>query len=284
MHTERFAPSPTGLLHLGHAYSAAIAHRAARKASGQFLLRMEDLDASRCRPEFYTAIEQDLAWLGLHWDGEILWQSRREHAYVDAVSKLDALGLLYRCNCTRKDIQAAVSAPQEGVMGETLYPGTCRNRSVGADQHTALRMDMARAVEQIGGDAALQKLEFVSADERGPAAPYRLSAETLLDHIGDVVLRRKDGAAAYHLAVVVDDAHQAVTDVTRGKDLFAATYIHRLLQHLLGLDVPRYMHHDLVRDENGKRLAKRDDARSIRTYREAGESPQTVLELAGLRS
>ena len=278
---ERFAPSPTGLLHLGHAYSAWTAWSAARAAGGRFLLRMEDLDASRVRKAHVEAIERDLAWLGLDWDGPVLFQSGRQQAYAGALDGLAGMGLTYRCRCTRRDIAEAIAAPQEGAMGPDgpVYPGTCRAAGVAAGEVHAIRLDMRRALDRIGDPEALVFTELGAgpAGQTGRIAPQ--PAE-LLEGTGDVVLARRDGATAYHLAVVVDDAHQQVTHVTRGRDLFAATAIHRVLQCLLGLPCPVYRHHALVRDPSGKRLAKRDDARAIAAYRDAGMSPQEVLELA----
>lgn len=279
---ERFAPSPTGLLHLGHAYSAAVAWRAARRADGKFLLRMEDLDAGRCRPEYYRAIEEDLHWLGLNWDGHVLSQSNRTLAYDAALSHLDDLGLVFRCFCTRKDLQSAVSAPHQSENGIGVYPGTCIDRSIDPEHPHAVRLNMERAIEHAGGAEVVDNLTFDSLRGDGSWNVESVSANSLISRHGDVVLRRKDGIAAYHLAVVVDDAFQGVTHVTRGADLFEVTELHRLLQHLLGLPTPAYHHHQLILDNNGKRLAKRDDARSIRHFREAGFLPGEVLAMIGL--
>lgn len=278
---ERFAPSPTGLLHLGHAYSAALGWQAARQAGGKFLLRMEDLDAARCRPEYYRAIAEDLRWLGLDWDDGILCQSTRTRAYDDALSRLDDLGLVFRCVCTRKDLQSAVSAPHQGETGIAVYPGTCIGRSIDPDHPHAVRLNMKRAIEHAGGADLVDSLTFETLESDGSRSIESVSASALINRHGDVVLRRKDGVAAYHLAVVVDDAFQGVTHVTRGADLFEVTELHRLLQHLLGLPTPAYRHHRLILDDNGKRLAKRDDARSVRHFREAGYSPGDVLSMTG---
>jgi glutamyl-Q tRNA(Asp) synthetase len=287
-HVERFAPSPTGPLHLGHAYSACVGWRAARRAGGRFLLRIEDLDQGRVRPEWTEAIMRDLAWLGLGWDGPVLHQSERLHAYRVALDDLATRRLTYVCTCTRRDIAEAASAPQEGapVHGPDgpVYPGICRGRFRPSDGPHAVRLDMEAAIEALGGPAAVDALAFTELD-RGPAGEtgtIRLSAASLLAECGDIVLSRRDGAPAYHLSVVVDDAHQGVTHVSRGRDLFPATPVHRLLQALLGLPTPLYRHHRLVRDEAGKRLAKRDDARAIAAYRAAGTKPGEVLALAGI--
>jgi glutamyl-Q tRNA(Asp) synthetase len=292
-HVERFAPSPTGLLHLGHALSAWAGWQAARRAGGRFVLRIEDLDQGRVRPEWTEAILRDLAWLGLCWDGPVLCQSSRRHAYRTALDDLAVRRLSYVCTCTRRDIAEAAAAPQEGApqhgtsqLGPDgpVYPGTCRGRFRPTDGPHAVRLDMAAAIAALGGQAAVDALAFTELDQgpRGETGTVRLSAARLLAGCGDIVLERRDGAPAYHLAVVVDDAHQGVSHVTRGRDLFPATHLHRLLQALLGLPTPIYRHHRLVRDAAGRRLAKRDDARAIAAYRAEGLGPAQVLALAGV--
>lgn len=281
MRRTRFAPSPTGLLHLGHAFSAFTA--ASRADPGEFLIRIEDIDQTRCRPEFETAIHEDLAWLGLTWPAPVWRQSARRSAYDTALNLLISLGLCYPCRCTRGDIRAALSAPQEGVPAVgpdgIVYPGTCRGRGMAAaGPDDAIRLDMRRAVAHLGGVA---DLAFTDSGTEHPGT-HRLDEDRLIHHVGDVVLSRRDFGTSYHLAVVVDDAAQGITEVVRGADLFEATQIHRLLQRLLGLPVPGYHHHRLIRDENGKRLAKRDDARAIRRYREDGMTPAEVRALVGL--
>ncbi|MEO1491890.1 MAG: tRNA glutamyl-Q(34) synthetase GluQRS [Pseudomonadota bacterium] len=282
MITDRFAPSPTGLLHLGHAYSAWCGWQAARRDGGRFLLRLEDLDQSRVRPEFRDAIETDLHWLGIDWDGEILHQSTRTSAYTEALDRLSSLGLTYGCTCTRRDIADAARAPH-GIDGP-VYPGTCRARGLAAVPGTAIRLDLAKAFDHIGGAATVDQLAFddIGSGPEGQTGRQALSAAWLASRAGDIVLSRRDGAAAYHLAVVVDDAYQGVTRITRGHDLFPMTPIHRLLQALLDLPVPVYNHHRLITDNTGRRLAKRDDARTIAAYRAAGLSPDDVLALAGI--
>jgi glutamyl-Q tRNA(Asp) synthetase len=273
----RFAPSPTGLLHIGHAYSAWVGWRAARQAGGRFLLRIEDIDEGRCRPEFEAAIREDLAWLGLDWDGPVWRQSERLPVYAAALERLRAMGVLYPCFCTRKDIQAEIarigSAPH-GPDGP-LYPGTCRGLSeaeraarLAAGVPHALRLDVAKAAALAG------PLAWLDRD-----AGRRQACPELL---GDAVLARKDLATSYHLSVVVDDAAQGVTLVTRGLDLFHATHLHRLLQALLDLPEPDYLHHRLLTDAAGARLAKRTDAASIRALRQAGRTPAEALESMGL--
>ena len=287
-HTERFAPSPTGELHLGHAYSALVGWRAAQDAGGRFLLRLEDLDQGRSRPEFAACIREDLAWLGLAWEEPVLEQSTRLPGYRAALDALRAWGLTYPCTCTRRDIAEAAAAPQEGVPpgpDGPVYPGTCRGRPAPGDVPAALRLDMRRAVTVLGGAAAVAELAFDELEEgpAGESGTIRLDAEALVSGTGDIVLARKDGTPAYHLAVVVDDAWQHVTHVTRGRDLFAATPVHRMLQALLEFPVPRYRHHRLIRDAEGRRLAKRDHAHSLTRLREEGWSAADVHRHLGFR-
>jgi glutamyl-Q tRNA(Asp) synthetase len=288
LHIDRFAPSPTGELHLGHAYSALLGWRAARAAGGRFLLRIEDLDRGRVRPEFSDAIFRDLAWLGLDWDEPVVFQSSRLPAYAAALDQLAGLGLTYACTCTRRDIAEATAAPQEGAPASgpdgPVYPGTCRGRSHTPGPDAAIRLDMRRAIAALGGAQAVQALVFdeVGAGPSGETGAVRLDPEALTESTGDVVLARRDGASAYHLAVVVDDAWQGVTRVTRGCDLFASTPIHRLLQALLGLPVPEYHHHRLIRGADGRRLAKRDQAHSLAQLRADGWSPDRVVQRLGL--
>ena len=284
MTIERFAPSPTGLLHLGHAYSTWVAWTAAKSAKGQFLVRIEDLDTGRVRPDYDDAIFRDLTWLGLDWDPDILRQSDRQHAYDLVLDDLAIRRLTYRCTCTRRDIRDAISAPQENTGPDgPVYPGTCRNKSVPSDQPHAVRLNMAAAIDALGGADHVAGLGYDEIGD-GVTNPGRhvLNPDQLVTEIGDVVLSRRDGAVSYHLAVVIDDAHQKVTHVTRGADLASATPIHRILQALLDYPVPIYRHHRLIRDDAGRRLAKRDDARSIASYREQGLSPGDVFALAGV--
>ncbi|MEM6972028.1 MAG: tRNA glutamyl-Q(34) synthetase GluQRS [Pseudomonadota bacterium] len=279
---ERFAPSPTGRLHLGHAYSALLAHDAARRAGGRFLLRFEDLDRQRSKPAFAEAILEDLHWLGITPDKLPLVQSTRAAQHGAALDALQRAGLVFRCVCTRGDIRAA-AAPQEGDgprLDGPIYPGTCKvtPAPVGAD--AALRLHLDRALIALGEDVLrFDELGCGPGGERGaqvfPVAGLRKMA-------GDIVLRRRDGTIAYHLAVVVDDAAQGVTHVTRGEDLFHATLLHRLLQSLLGLPRPVWRHHRLIRDETGRRLAKRDDARSLAALRSEGWSVGDVRRRVGL--
>lgn len=268
---SRFAPSPTGRLHLGHAYSAVRAHDLARDGGGQFLLRIEDIDGTRSREDFVAAIEEDLAWLGLTWDGPVIRQSARMNVYAEALEKLQAMGLIYPCFCTRAEIAASASAPH-GPEGP-IYPGTCRalsaaERAARMDQPHCWRLDMAKAAARAG--ALTWHDEYAGTVEADP-----LSA-------GDVVLARKETPTSYHLAVTIDDAAQGVTDVVRGTDLFEATHVHRLLQALLGLPAPEYHHHPLLIGPDGKRLAKRNGARPLAELRREGADPAALL--ASLRA
>ena len=271
----RFAPSPTGELHLGHAYSARIAWTRAREAGGRFLLRIEDIDIRRSRREFETAILEDLRWLGLDWDGDVRRQSEHFADYGRALDALDARGLIYPCFCTRADIAASTDAPQ-GPDGP-LYPGTCRHlapaerkRRIAAGREFCMRLDSAAAASAAG------PYDFV--DE----GLGRLKGEPLL--MGDFVIARKDTPTSYHLAVTVDDHLQGVTLVTRGEDILPSTHVHVLLQRLLGYATPLYAHHGLLTDPTGRRLAKRDQATGIRSLSESGKTPAEVFELmaAGL--
>jgi len=270
----RFAPSPTGYLHLGHVRSALEGWRAAREAGGRFLLRIEDIDHTRCRAEYTEAILEDLRWLGLDWDGPIRRQSEHFDDYRAALSKLDAMGLLYPCFCTRREIQAEIAraggAPQ-GDMGAP-YPGICR--SLSAAEREARRQSAADYALRLDVGAALART--------GPLYWYEHETRIAADPaaLGDVVLARKEVPTSYHLAVTVDDALQGVSLVTRGIDLFTATHIHRLLQALLDLPTPHYRHHPLLTDASGRRLAKRDRALTIRAMRAAGCTPEAVLAAA----
>ncbi|WP_431285141.1 tRNA glutamyl-Q(34) synthetase GluQRS [Humitalea sp. 24SJ18S-53] len=267
----RFAPSPTGLLHLGHAHAALHAWTAARAAGGRFLLRIEDIDTQRCRPAFTVAILRDLAWLGLDWDGEVRVQSEHLAEYQAVLDRLIDRGLAYPCTCTRADIAQAAGAPQGGEG--PLYPGTCRNpttaeRAARLALPHAWRLDVARAMAGVPGPLCFNE-----------AGRGRLRCDPA--RFGDVVLARKGLGASYHLCVTHDDALQGVTLVTRAEDLLPATDLHRLLQALMGWPVPDYAHHGLLADATGRRLAKRDGALSLAALREAGHSPAEVRAMAG---
>ncbi|MFD0857985.1 tRNA glutamyl-Q(34) synthetase GluQRS [Roseovarius aquimarinus] len=274
----RFAPSPTGPLHLGHAYSAILAHDMAREAQGTFLLRIEDIDQSRSRPEWEAQIEDDLTWLGLDWPRPVLRQSDRMGAYTEALEALWARGLLYPCTCTRRDIAAAASAPQEGapLLGPDgiVYPGTCcaAPRS-GPIPETALRLDMRAAEAALGAPPVFTE---TGTGPEGETGRIETDWRHVGERVGDIVVARPAMGTSYHLSVVLDDAAQGITHVTRGADLFEATAIHVILQRLLGLPTPVYHHHRLIRDEAGKRLAKRDDARAISKFRAEGASPADI--------
>ena len=275
----RFAPSPTGYLHLGHALSARAGFDAAQHAGGRFLLRIEDIDQTRCRPQFTVALQEDLHFLGLRWEGEVRQQSQHLALYAEHLQQLEARELLYPCFCTRAEIAAEIAqaggAPH-GLGEGPIYPGTCRKRSpeeraqrIAAGQGYALRLDVARALGAVGAPL------FFSDARRGTvrAEPQRL---------GDVVLGRKEIRTSYHLAVTIDDNLQGVTLVTRGDDLYMATHIHRLLQALFGFATPAYAHHGLLQDADGTRLAKRRGAPSLRSLREAGRSAAEIWAMAGL--
>ncbi|MCF2870600.1 tRNA glutamyl-Q(34) synthetase GluQRS [Octadecabacter sp. G9-8] len=277
----RFAPSPTGPLHLGHAYSALLAHDMARAQGGKFLLRIDDLDQSRARPEWEDLILEDLHWLGIRWDGPVRRQSDHFESYQAALTGLAKLGAVYPCRCSRADIAAAANAPQEGVPDfgpdGRIYLGTCRARTFeDRTPNDALRYDLSKTV---GPPSRMPAFT-----ETGPthAGIHDVTAKHLLTRVGDPVLARPAMAASYHFAVILDDAETRVTDVIRGEDLFEATYLQRFLQWELGLPAPTYHHHRLIRDENGKRLAKRDDARAILKYRADGESPADIRSRVGL--
>ena len=269
--TTRFAPSPTGLLHLGHAFAAMRAWEEARSGNGTFLLRLEDIDNTRSRTHYEGAIFEDLAWLGLEWPEPVRRQSACMSDYRKALDRLEHLSVVYPCFCTRSEL-AAIDAPQ-GPEGP-LYPGTCRGmfhvereERMSSGVPYSLRLDVAKAVGLTG------PLTWIDLDRGIQKANPAL--------LGDVVLARKDISTSYHLAVTVDDAAQHITVVTRGEDLFASTHVHRLLQALLELPCPVWRHHQLICDENGKRLAKRDDAQALRNYRQSGISAAELKRMVG---
>lgn len=268
MIVTRFAPSPSGRLHLGHAYSAAIGHARARQSGGSFRLRIEDLDQNRCKPEFVEAIQADLSWLGLDWDEPLLIQSERTDAYEAALAELKERGLAYACFCTRADIAQSLTAPHGDAA--TSYPGTCRGLSDDPDRRATTphswRLDAGKALELTGLP------RWSETDGR------HLTARA--ENIGDAILARKDAPASYHLSCVVDDAASGVTTVVRGADLRPSTPTQRLLQMLLDLPEPTYLHHRLVTHEDGRRLAKRDLAPTLAAMRESGvEGPALVERL-----
>lgn len=275
MLVARFAPSPTGRLHLGHAHSALFGWTIARRAGGRFLLRIEDIDLTRCRPAFEADLIEDLRRLGIDWDGPVRRQSDHMDDYRAALDRLDDMGLIYPCFCTRKDIAAEIARAGGAPHGPdgALYPGTCRRLATDERRRRmengaafALRLDMAKAAALAGPLAWVDR-------RRGP---QRATPEML----GDVVLARKERPTSYHLSVTVDDALQGVTLVTRGEDLFFASHLHRLLQALLGLGVPEWDHHPLLTNAAGERLSKRDGAATLRSLFDAGLSAQQVRALA----
>jgi glutamyl-Q tRNA(Asp) synthetase len=270
----RFAPSPTGRLHHGHALAAKVAHDLARKGGGTFLLRHEDIDTTRSRPEYLTGIEDDLRWLGLTWDGEPLLQTTRTHAYEAALAQLTHHGMVYPCFCTRREIieeTSRIGGAPHGPEGP-VYPGTCktltksqREERLAIGTPHSWRLDSTLATQTTG---PLTFSDLIHGTH--PVDP---------DLLGDVILARKDIGTAYHLAVVVDDAYQQITHVTRGDDLLPSTHVHRILQALLSFPEPLYLHHRLLLDDQGKRLAKRHDSLAIATLRQSGISPTDVLKL-----
>lgn len=295
--TFRFAPSPNGYLHLGHAYSAFLNVDLARQSGGRFLLRIEDIDTTRALPRFEQAIYEDLFWLGLEWETPVRRQSAHFADYAAALERLEEIGVLYACNCRRSDIAGfAASKPDwpRDPDGAPLYPGICRHKSKRpawkalASGGVALRLDMGKAVALAGQGLNWREQAALTRGGREGAAMFavdayrRVSADPM--RWGDVVLARKDTPASYHIAVVVDDARQSVTNIVRGKDLFHATSIHRLLQRLLDLPEPRYRHHDLILDEAGGKLSKSAASTALRILRAKDWSPEDVRSRVGLAS
>lgn len=280
-YVTRFAPSPTGYLHLGHAFAALFAYRAATDSGGRMMLRVEDIDTGRCRPEFEEAIYQDLEWLGVEWAPPVRRQTEHLKGYAAALRLLSEGGVVYPCFCTRKEIRAEIAkagqAPH-GVTG-TLYPGTCRKlspderrRKVSDEVPYALRLDVFKA------------MVIAKRDHGGPPSWTDLDVgevECDPSPLGDVILGRKDIPSSYHLSATLDDFLQGVTLVTRGRDLFHSTHIHRLLQVLMGLKAPQYHHHKLLTGEDGERLSKRHQSLTLRALREAGKTPEEVRRMAG---
>jgi glutamyl-Q tRNA(Asp) synthetase len=286
----RFAPSPNGYLHLGHAFSALFSHGLSRRFGGRFLLRIEDIDLERSRPEFEAAILEDLAWLGIGWEEPVRRQSEHLPAYAGAVSRLDALGVVYPCFATRSEIAAIAESrgptPLRDPDGAYIYPGIDRDAPrelaearIAAGEPYALRLNMAKAINLArargGGATTFRRVHADGTCDTVETAPERW---------GDIVISRKERPATYHIAVVTDDALQGVSHVTRGMDLFAATDIHRVLQILLGLDDPSYCHHRLIPDETGRKLSKSYGDKSLRSLRAEGATPQTIRDMVGLPS
>ena len=276
MFATRFAPSPTGLLHLGHAFSALTAWDAAQAANGRFILRIEDTDATRCRPEFEAAIYEDLAWLGLTWEQPVRRQSEHMADYASALERLIEMGVMYRCFKTRKDLLADIAhAPHSreiAYLGATLAP-EIEGKKLAAGEAFAWRLSQDKCAALLR--ARWNDLVAIIEDTQTRLDPYRS---------GDAIIARKEFPASYHLASVLDDAHQGITHVIRGKDLIDAPHLHVLLQALLGLPTPIYRHHALILDEDGKRLAKRNQSATLRAMREAGITPSDIRARLGLKS
>lgn len=279
----RFAPSPNGYLHLGHAYSALMNALVARETGGRMLLRMENIDTTRCRPEFEAAIREDLSWLGVIWDEPVRRQSEHFADYTEALERLERQGLVYPCFCSRGDIMSAVATRPTWPLdpdGTPLYPGTCKHMSLterarrfAAGERASYRLDMERALAIAGNELSWSEFREGAqrVEERAMPAVW-----------GDAVLSRKDIATSYHIAVVVDDAVQGITDVVRGEDLFMATSLHRILQVLLDLPAPNYRHHRLLRDASGQKLSKSLRAKPLRTFRQDRYSVESVLARIGI--
>jgi glutamyl-Q tRNA(Asp) synthetase len=286
----RFAPSPNGYLHLGHAFSALFSHAMARRFGGRFLLRIEDTDPERSRPEFEAAILEDLAWLGIDWDETPRRQSAHLPSYAETLSRLDAMGVVYPCFATRSEIaemaERSGKAPRRDPDGAYIYLGIYRDapwekaaERIAAGEPYALRLNMEKAIglarDKAGGAIRFRSLDPTGAIHDRWAAPERW---------GDIVLARKERPATYHIAVVTDDALQGVSHVTRGLDLLAATDIHRVLQILLGLPAPLYCHHRLILDESGRKLSKSYKDKSLRSLRAEGATPDSIKDMVGLQS
>ena len=286
---DRFAPSPTGRLHIGHAYSVLYIWDNICRVNGEFILRIEDIDSERTRESYIKGIFEDLDWLGIEWTYPVLRQSERRKSYSDALQQLIELGICYPCRCSRKDISDALSAPQEldhsshNVLSPTpVYPGTCRSRPIElTNNNDSIRLNMAKAINILGGAKAVEKLSYKDIGNCY-GGEYNLNAQSLIEKHGDIVVARKDIRTSYHLSVVVDDAYQKITHISRGRDLFEATQIHRLLQELLNLHPPVWNHHELIRDIDGQRLAKRNLSRSINSLREKGYTSIDIRRLVGL--
>ncbi len=306
-YVTRFAPSPTGPLHLGHAFSAMTASNRAKARHGLFLLRIEDIDQARSKNEWEVQILSDLRWLGLHWPEPVVRQSEQFPSYREALARLIGMGICYPCRCSRRDIRAALNAPQEGSpisdgFEGPVYPGTCRGRSISdAGTNDAIRLNIASALDLLGRAPAQASRILMEDDSITPSqtadeltgagrlaftetgslhyGDHQVTRKILQTRVGDIVIARRDIGTSYHLAVVVDDAEQGISEVVRGEDLFEATFVQVLLQDLLALPRPNYFHHRLIRDATGKRLAKRDDAKSLSRYRADGLKPQDVRRM-----
>jgi glutamyl-Q tRNA(Asp) synthetase len=278
----RFAPSPNGYLHLGHAYSALLNAKMAHETGGRLLLRIEDIDIARCRLEYERAIYEDLAWIGFKWEKPVRRQSQHLADYARALASLRGRGLIYPCFCTRGDILRAISGRPDWPRdpdGSPLYPGTCRHLNTA--ERMARRARGERAAWRLDMENALSAVVSLSWSEYDTEnAPHEIRAEP--QAWGDVILARRDTATSYHISVVVDDAKQGITDVVRGKDLFASTSVHRLLQELLGVPAPRYRHHDLITDASGHKLSKSRGSPALRDLRASGMTPDEIRAAVGV--
>ncbi len=278
---SRFAPSPTGLLHLGHAYSALLTQNLVKKNSGLLLLRIEDIDMTRCTTDFEKQIYRDLKWLGVEWERRPLRQSERLSVYQSSLEKLVNKGLVYGCDCTRSGIKKALSAPNNWTenANTTVYPGTCREKNLPLNGRNA-RLNLAKSKDYL-------KTNYIKFYEQG-IGPNKENGEQLYElsrlekKYGDFIIARKDIKTSYHLAVTIDDAEQKVTHISRGNDLFHVTPIHVLLQNLLNLKTPTYVHHPLIKDKNGNKLAKSKGAESILSIRNSGTSINEIRSILGL--
>ncbi|MCY4185252.1 MAG: tRNA glutamyl-Q(34) synthetase GluQRS [Rhodobacteraceae bacterium] len=280
---ERFAPSPTGYLHLGHAYSAMTAWRSTKAHNGKFHIRIEDLDSTRSKSQYTQAIFDDLSRLGINWNTPVVYQSERYSYYEDCLSKLIAMGLCFPCKCTRKDIKDSLEAPNAPLISrgqKLLYPGTCRNRTFDEmNKGDAIRLNFSKVIEHFGGRAHFPQLEIRELGQ-AHSGIHHVAPDYFQENFGDIVLARKDIGTSYHLSVVIDDAFMGITNVTRGEDIFDSTFIHRLLQELLELPVPTWSHHGLIRDEDGKRLAKRSPSFTLRSLWDQGFTSEEIISMA----
>lgn len=274
MHIERFAPSPTGKLHLGHAFSAILVARSAQKNKGHFILRIEDLDFNRCLRRYEESILYDLEWLGISWKKHPIRQSERFHLYNDAINKLWEMGVLYKCECTREQIVKA-----QKKFSEFVYPGICKKKNILHDNYS-LRLDTTKALEMVN-DSTLSFFGKKEIDQKFEL--NSIQPEAMIRKYGDVVISRRDIRTSYHIAVVVDDHLQKITQITRGFDLYESTFCHVLLQKLLRFRTPNYFHHKILYDKDGKKLAKRTQSTTLEHLREKGLSKNDIYNLIGLK-
>ena len=276
MHYERFAPSPTGKLHLGHAFSSLLVYHSTKKHNGKFYLRIEDLDSQRCKKEFEDSIFHDLKWLGIKWDKEPIRQSQRLNLYADIIEKLWQKGIVYKCECTRKDISKTLhNFERNHNLSYDIYPGTCRRKTINHENYS-VRLDIRKAIDSIDNK---DLFFFNKPNINAPFEMINISPNSLIRDFGDVIVARKDIKTSYHIAVVVDDSEQEITQVTRGYDLFKSTFFHVLLQRLLNFNTPKYMHHKLLYDDDGKKLSKSIKSTSLETLRRSGTKKEDLFKL-----